>query len=90
MTKIGFRDHDGGLSACCVADRWRLVVRWNVSNGIGKPVRHAAHSGRSRTVPWVMSHSAQCRRPSRAPTQYDSSPRNVASASYTPTRRTIR
>ena len=26
MTKIGFRDHDGGLSACCVADRWRLVV----------------------------------------------------------------
>ncbi len=67
---------------------WSL--RWNVSKGIGNTLRHAAHSGRSLTDPWVMSHRAQCRRPRRAPNQYDSSPRNVASASYTPMRRTIR
>ena len=61
--------------------------RWKVVNGTGNRSRSARQSSRSRTRPWVMSHSAQCARPTRARRKYESSPSTVPSASYTPIRR---
>ena len=59
-------------------------LRWYATNGAGRASAHASQSARRRKSPCVTSQREQCLTPSLAPIQYESSPHNVASASYTP------